>query len=62
MLRNSTQYGEQQLFAAARNMMNYGGGFASCIGDAFFLADSGNRAKLVAAFADLFDKYAKWPG
>lgn len=47
------------LHAAAHRMQAMGGGFASAIAAAWFLADSGNRARLEAAFSDLFDRYAK---
>jgi hypothetical protein len=43
-------------FAASR-MMQYGGGFASALATAWFRADSGNRARIEKAFADLFAKY-----
>lgn len=41
---------------AARNMQN-GGHFAAAISEAYFRADSKNKDKLVAAFADLFKKF-----
>lgn len=51
---------EEKLLMAARNMEVYGGGFASSIATAFFRADSENRKRLVAAFPELFEKYATW--
>ena len=41
---------------AARNMQN-GGHFAAAISEAYFRADSKNKDKLTAAFADLFKKF-----
>lgn len=42
---------------AARRMQKHGGSFAQLIGTAYFVADPGNRAKLVETFADLFASY-----
>lgn len=42
---------------AARNMRN-GGSFAAAIGDAYQVADSRNKRRLVDAFGDLFDRFA----
>lgn len=49
---------ESQLYAAAHNMERMGGGFAGAIAEAFFLADSSNRATLVQAFDSLFRRYS----
>jgi len=38
-------------------MEKIGGSFAKAIAHAYYCADSGNRATLVAAFKPLFDKY-----
>tara|TARA_R110000744_G_scaffold323914_1_gene429779 strand:- start:279 stop:425 length:147 start_codon:yes stop_codon:yes gene_type:complete len=38
-------------------MQRRGGGFAKAIAAAYYVADSQNRAKLEAAFADLFAQY-----
>jgi len=38
-------------------MDRLGGSFARAIAHAYYCADSGNRATLVAAFKPLFDKY-----
>ena len=46
-----------ELTRAAELMDRIGGGFASSIARAFYRADASNRARLVAAFADLFDRY-----
>lgn len=42
---------------AAHAMEREGGGFASAIATAYYRADSSNRARLVAAFQDLFARY-----
>jgi hypothetical protein len=41
---------------AAHNMRN-GGHFAAAISEAYFRADSKNKDKLTAAFADLFKRF-----
>ena len=44
---------------AAHNMRNgAGGSFAACLADAYFAADSGNKDRLLAAFRDIFDRFA----
>ena len=48
---------KEELAQAARNMIEYGGSFASNIGNAYVVADSDNSARLVAAFPELFQKY-----
>jgi hypothetical protein len=45
------------LLDAARLMEQQGGGFAACIAQAFYRADSTNRERLLTAFDDLFCKY-----
>ena len=50
---------EKQLFDAAYEMQKQGGHFARAIAEAYFFADSQNRATLVDAFKDLFARYAK---
>lgn len=47
----------QQQWQTVNNMKQYGGGFASAIGEAWMLADSHNTARLVEAFPHLIDKY-----
>jgi hypothetical protein len=42
---------------AAQIMRRQGSGFAAAIGDAYTIADATNRARLVAAFADLFARF-----
>lgn len=44
---------------AARLMERSGGGFAACIAQAYFRADSDNRGRLLSAFSDLFDRYRR---
>jgi hypothetical protein len=51
---------EDKLLMAARNMEKFGGSFASHIAAAYFSADSSNRKKLLEAFGDLFERYAKF--
>jgi hypothetical protein len=46
-----------ELHRAAHLMIRQGGSFAAAIGSAYFAADSGNRARLLAAFGDLFAKF-----
>lgn len=48
---------DDDFFQAARLMKAIGGGFASRIGEAFYVADMSNRARLQAAFPDLFTRY-----
>ena len=55
------KYSEQQLNDIARSMaLGTHGSFASHIGEAFMVADSGNRETLVKAFSGLFDKVARF--
>lgn len=49
---------ESALYKAAKLMGQIGGSFAGHIGAAYFCADSGNKAALLAAFGDLFARYA----
>ena len=49
---------EARVFAGARLMEQIGGSFARQIAGAYFVADSGNKAKLLAAFGELFERYA----
>lgn len=46
-----------ELTRAAELMDRIGGSFASSIAQAFYRADASNRARLVAAFPHLFDRY-----
>ena len=46
-----------QLHRAAHLMIRQGGSFAAAIAEAYFAADSQNRARLLAAFGDLFTKF-----
>jgi hypothetical protein len=47
----------EMLWDAAKLMEQQGGGFAACIAQAFFRADSTNRERLLIAFDDLFCKF-----
>ena len=49
---------DQELYRAAQNMERYGGGFATAIARAFYVADTGNRRLLLGAFGHLFEEYA----
>lgn len=42
---------------AAQLMEQMGGSFAASIARAYYVADSGNRERLKAAFPDLFTRY-----
>jgi hypothetical protein len=42
---------------AATLMQERGGGFAAALGLAYHRADSGNQARILAAFAELFERY-----
>ena len=53
-MKPSTYY-----FYAAKAMIAHGGSFSEAIGTAFLVADSSNKAKLLAAFGDLFERYAQ---
>lgn len=53
-----TKLTEQQLIAAARTMIRQGGSFAGAIGEAYVAADETNRARLIAAFADIFERFS----
>lgn len=49
---------ESQLYKAAHNMESYGGSFAASIAQAFFVADTCNRIRLLYAFGDMFERFA----
>lgn len=46
---------------AAENMQRMGGGFASKLAAAYFVADSDNRRRILTAFDDLFRSYLPKP-
>jgi hypothetical protein len=48
---------EEELHAAAALMRETGGGFATRLAALFYVADSHNRARLLYAFGDMFDKF-----
>jgi len=52
------QLNDVQLIEAAVRMSERGGGFASCIGNAYLRADSVNSEKLLRTFPELFIKFA----
>mgnify|MGYP003662426687 CR=1 FL=1 len=55
------KYSEQQLNDIARSMaLGTHGSFAGYLGDAFLVADSGNRETLIKAFSGLFDRVARF--
>jgi len=55
------KYSEQQLNNIARSMaLGTHGSFAGHLGEAFIVADSGNREIILKGFAGLFDKVARF--
>jgi hypothetical protein len=55
------KYSGQQLNDMARSMaLGTQGSFARHIGEAFMVADSGNRETLIKAFSGLFDRVARF--
>ena len=58
-MRIDEKYTHDQLHDAAHEMYRIGGGFASRIAEAYFLADLSNRRKLLDAFGDLFERFVK---
>lgn len=56
----ATDLTRDQQAAAAHTMNTYGGGFASAIAHAFWLADLENAQLLLNAFDELFMKYHRW--
>lgn len=48
---------DDDYWQAAFEMKRHGGSFNQYIASAYFVADSGNRARLRAAFPDLFTRY-----
>ena len=57
MLDYTPNMTEKELYEAAWAMRD-GGSFAGAISDAYFAADKDNKARLLAAFGDLFEKFA----
>lgn len=51
------KYTEDQLITAAQNMMDFGGSFMQCIGQALLRADANNTEKIVSLWSDDVDKY-----
>jgi hypothetical protein len=57
------KYSEQQLNDMARSMaLGTQGSFARHLGEAFLVADSGNRQTILEAFEGLFDRVARFKG
>ena len=55
------KYSEQQLNDMARSMaLGTQGSFARHLGEAFLVADSGNRQTILKAFEGLFDRVARF--
>ncbi len=50
---------EIQNHRAAQYMERMGGGFASALAVAYYRADSDNKARIVGAWPDLFEKYRR---
>ena len=44
---------------AAKAMEKWGGGFASALAVAYFHADADNKARILAAWPELFDRYRR---
>ena len=55
--RNHIQALADSNHRAAAHMQRIGGGFASALGLAYQRADRDNQARILGAFADLFEKY-----
>jgi len=51
------KYSYNELHEAAHSMQRTGGGFASRLADAYFYADSTNKAIMLDAFSDLFERF-----
>ena len=58
MLDYTPHMTDSQLYAAAHEMEAMGGSFAASIAQAFFHADKDNKRRLLAAFGDLFVRFA----
>lgn len=58
----ANEMNSDQLIYAANAMEAFGGGFAGTIARAFYVADIGNKARVVAAFSDLFERYGPGSG
>jgi hypothetical protein len=48
---------EDQLHKAAHKMQQQGGSFAAANAEAYFVADSTNRMRLLYVFSDLFERF-----
>jgi hypothetical protein len=56
-MRNHIQALADANHYAAQTMEKIGGGFASALALAYFRADGDNKARILGAFPDLFEKY-----
>jgi len=45
---------------AAELLEKIGGGFASALARAYFVADGTNQARILGTFPDLFERYRTW--
>lgn len=55
------KYSDSQIYTIARSMKSgIHGSFAGHIGEAFMVADTGNRETLIKAFSGLFDRVARF--
>lgn len=61
-MRKADNMSESDLRTAARNMGDYGGGFAQAMSLAYMLADATNKVRVVNAFPELFERYAPRQG
>jgi hypothetical protein len=51
------KYERDYYLACAREMEKIGGGFASALAQAFYVADESNARKILDAFHTLFEKF-----
>ncbi len=56
-MRNHIQALADANHQAAKTMEKMGGSFAAALAVAYFHADSDNKARILGAFSDLFEKY-----
>ncbi len=58
MVNEALNMSESELYDAAYNMERIGGGFATAIARAFYVADSDNRRLILKTFGHLFVKHS----
>lgn len=51
------KYTREQILQIANNMVRFGGGFISCIGEALYKADQTNLEKLLTTFSEECETY-----